>query len=85
MLIAQALNHGQHAHTVRDRLHLGQFSNPPDALPVFMFADVFRSRRNYNIREDEGLGPFPNSFSQTELMTHLQRQPGINFAVAANY
>ena len=30
MLIAQTLNHGQHAHTVRDRLHLGQFSNPPD-------------------------------------------------------
>ena len=50
-----------------------------------MFADVFRSKRNYNIREDEGLGPFPNSFSQTELMMHLQRRPGLNFAVAANY
>ncbi len=33
MLIAQTLDNGQYAHTVRDRLHFRQFQSPPAALP----------------------------------------------------
>lgn len=75
MLIAQTLNHVQHAHTVRDRLHFGQFQILLTLAPFLCSRVYFRSRRNYNIRQDGGLGPFPNSFFQTELVTHLQRRP----------